>query len=241
MSKKLLLSLVLLCVGATARAGSFLISPVQLELPAGQSTTVLEIKNNTESSTVIQLSEVTWSQKAGKDVLTPTRALLATPPIFTLPAGGEQIIRVGLRAKRDATQETTYRLILAQVPPKPRPGFRGLQIALRFSLPVFVAPLAGNAAPQLDWSLRRLGDGKKVELSVVNTGTAHAQVSNLSLGANKSGPALIKIGAGNGYLLPGAHRTWTLKLKQAVKPGQSLVLRGKTQRGAFDEQLKQSQ
>lgn len=240
MSKKLLLSFVLLCVGVTARAGSFLISPVHLDLPPGQSTTVLQIKNNTEAATVMQLSEFVWSQKNGKDVLTPTRVLLATPPIFTLPAGGEQIIRVGLRAKRDATRETTYRLILTQVPPKQLPGFRGLQIALRFSIPVFVAPLAGHATPKLDWSLRPLG-GDKAELSAVNVGTAHAQVSDLSIGASTSGPALVEIGAGSGYLLPGTRRTWTIKLKNSAKPGQSLVLRGKTQRGAFDEHLNQIQ
>jgi fimbrial chaperone protein len=236
MRKIVLLGLLLPFAVATARAGSFAVNPVRLQLSAVQPTAVLHVTNNGKTSTVVQLSLFTWSQTNGKNVLTPTRKLLATPPIFTLPAGGKQIVRVGLLAKPAAHGETAYRLFMTQVPPRPRPGFRGLQVALRMSLPVFVAPRIGTATPKLVWRIQRLGNGK-VKLTVINNGTAHAQMSDLTLAASATGPALARPTTGNGYVLPGTSRSWELKLKSRAKHGQMWVLRGKSRQGSFSERL----
>ncbi len=240
MRKIVLLSLLLPFAVVTAWAGSFAVNPVRLQLSAAQPTAVLHVTNDGKTSTVVQLSLFVWSQVNGRNVLTPTRKLLATPPIFTLPAGGEQIVRVGLLAKPVAQRETAYRLLMTQVAPRPRPGFRGLRVVLRLSLPVFVAPRIGTATPKLAWRIRRLGNGR-VRLTVTNNGTAHAQVSDLALAASATGPALAQPATGNGYVLPGASRSWELKLKSRVKHGQPLVVRGKTQQGSFSERLSPGQ
>ena len=73
---------------------------------------------------------------------------MATPPIFTVPPKGTQVIRVGLRRAADAQQGLSYRMFLQEVPPPPRQGLQGLQVALRLSLPVFVMP-ARDARPVL--------------------------------------------------------------------------------------------
>jgi fimbrial chaperone protein len=236
MRKIVLLGLLLPFVIATARASSFTVNPVWLQLSAAQPTAVLHVKNNGKTPIVVQLSLFAWSQANGKNVLTPTRKLLATPPIFTLPEDGEQIVRVGLLAKPAAQRETAYRLFMTQVPPRPRPGFRGLQVALRMSLPVFVAPRIGIATPKLAWRIRRLGNGK-VSLTVTNNGTAHAQVSDLSLAVSATGSPLAQPATGNGYVLPGTSRSWEFKLKSRVKHGQMWVLRGKSRQGSFSERL----
>lgn len=235
-----LLSLLLPFAVATAWAGSFAVNPVRLHLSAAQPTAVLNVTNNGKTPTVVQLSLFVWSQANGRNVLTPTRALLATPPIFTIAAGGEQTVRVGLRIKPEATHETAYRLFMTQVPPKPRPGFRGLQVVLRMSLPVFVAPQNGADKPKLAWSIHRLGNGR-AELTVTNSGAAHAQVSDLSLASSATGAALAKPAIGNGYILPGASRVWEFKFKSYVKREQALVVRGKTQQGPFSAVLDQNQ
>lgn len=240
MRKIMLSSFLMPFAVATAWAGSFAVNPVRLQLSAAQPTTVLNVTNNGKTPTVVQLSLVAWSQVGGKNTYTPTRALLATPPIFTIAAGGKQTVRVGLRVKPDAIHETGYRLFMTQVPPKPRPGFRGLQVVLRMSLPVFVAPQSGAAAPKLTWSIHRLGSNK-AELTVTNNGTAHAQVSDLSLALSTTGDALAKPAIGNGYILPGASRIWEFKFKSYVKREQALVVRGKTQQGPFSAVLDQNQ
>lgn len=225
MSRKLIFGLLLLAIGATAHAGSFRISPVRVHMHTGQSSAVLRIKNNTDSAAVFQLSGFSWSQKSGKPVLTPTRELLATPPIFKLSGGAEQIVRVGLRAPRDARREHTYRLMVTQVPSKQKSGFTGLTINLRFSIPVFIAPAKGNAEPRLKWHLHKL-ENDKIKLSVVNNGTAHARLSSLSLGNSAHGPSRIKVPLGHPYVLAGTHRSWILELKQQAGARKGLILRG---------------
>ena len=63
-----------------------------------------------------------------------------SPPIATIAPDKEQIIRVGLRRAPDKERELSYRLFLQEVPAPPKPGFQGLQVALRVGLPVFVQP-----------------------------------------------------------------------------------------------------
>ncbi len=240
MYKIILSSLLLPFAVATSWAGSFAVNPVRLHLSTVQPTAVLHVTNEGKTPTVVQLSLFIWSQAGGKNVYTPTRTLLATPPIFTLRPGAEQIVRVGLRVKPEAHRELTYRLFMTQVPPKPLPGFRGLQVVLRMSLPIFVASQSGTAVPKLLWRIQRFGNDQ-AKLEVTNNGAAHAQVSDLEVAASATGPALAKPAIGNGYVLPGASRIWKFKLKNSIKPGQYLVLRGKTQRGVFNERLNQSQ
>ena len=104
-----------LAVPGWAQAGSFEVNPVGLTLSGTHSTEVVTVTNASDSLTVVQLQVVAWSQENGEDVYTPTRNVLATPPIFTVPAGGQQTVRLGLMSKPDAKLETAYRLFLQEV------------------------------------------------------------------------------------------------------------------------------
>ena len=59
------------------------------------------LPNHGQAAAVVQLEPMAWAHMAGKDTYTPTNEILATPPIFTIPAGGAQIVRVGLRRAVD--------------------------------------------------------------------------------------------------------------------------------------------
>ena len=99
------------------------------------------------------------NRSTGEERLTPTRDLLVSPAVFTLPQNGSQLVRVALRgAPADPTRELSYRLILQEVPQPANPDFSGLQVALRLSIPVFVAN-AGATGPALAWSAAASGDG----------------------------------------------------------------------------------
>ncbi len=100
-----------------AQAGSYGINPVKLTLSAQNSTQIITVRNDGAQAAVMQVELAAWSQADGQDVYTPTRELLATPPIFTVPAGVSQIIRVGLRRAPDEQRELVYRLFLQEVPP----------------------------------------------------------------------------------------------------------------------------
>src|SRR5450631_534292 len=65
------------------------------------------------------------------------------------------VVQLELMSKPDAKLETAYRLFLQEVPPPNESGVQGLQVLLRVGIPVFVEP-AGDAAPEVHWSARRL-------------------------------------------------------------------------------------
>lgn len=213
---------IFLCGASVAYAGSFSVSPVRATLSARQSAGSLTVRNDGENPSVIQIEIAGWSQKEGREVFVPTSEVLATPPIFTVPAGGSQVIRVGLRRAPDTNRELTYRLFLQEVPPPPRPGFQGLQVALRISIPVFVLPVA-EAKPVLAWSAVPVDQGQ-FKLRVANTGNAHAQIANFTL--SRPGFEQLTTQQVAAYVLPGESREWAVK--SPVQPGAVLHLTAKT-------------
>lgn len=194
-----------LSAGATS-AGTFSVSPVRVSLDARNPVSVLTLSNAGEAPVVMQLDIKKWSQQHGQDVFEPTRDLLASPPIFTVPPKGRQVIRIGLRSTVAGENEASYRLFLREVPPPPQPGQQGLQMAVHMSLPVFVSPGA-RAVPALDWQLRRDPEGRLV-VRALNRGRAHIQISRLEL-MKADGGALDRLDF-NQYLLVGQDCEWTL-------------------------------
>lgn len=233
MRRVLSLILLLLLAPLGARAASFQVNPIRVTLSAAQATNVLHVTNSSDSPTVVQLQIVAWTQKDGKNVYTSSRNLLATPPIFTVAPGGQQVVRVGMRNAPNPKQETCYRLFLTEVPPAPAPGFRGVRIALRLGIPVFVEPTAATA-PALQWSVKRLSDNR-LEVSTTNTGTAHAQILKLLLTiAGQSQPLAQQSGA---YVLPGAQHAWTFKLAKPLAANTPLAVTADTDRGTLHARL----
>ncbi len=80
--------------------------------------------------------------KNGEDRYAPAKHLLATPLIFNLRLGQSQIVCVGMRRPLAGPIERSYRLFLSE-PTMQRwdsGEVVGLHVALRISVPVFVAP-----------------------------------------------------------------------------------------------------
>ena len=171
--------MLMFAAAGTAAAGTFSIAPVRIELAGAQRTAVLTVHNDDAAPLVVQVSVLNWAQAVGEENYGATRDLLATPPVFTLPPNGEQIVRVALRRDPDATRELDYRLLLAEVPQPIDKNFTGLRVALRLSIPVFVK--AARPAPAaLAWRAQWQDDGQ-LAVSASNTGQTHQQVSDFTL------------------------------------------------------------
>ncbi len=194
----------------SAQAGSYAVNPVRVSLSAAQPTGSLTVRNDGTEATTVQLELRQWSQQDGKEVLQPTEDLLATPPIFTVPAGGRQVIRVGLRQRPDVEQELTYRLLLQELPMASEEAGTGLKMALNISLPVFIKP-AVESRPVMHWTATRNAAGT-LALSVRNSGNAHVKVTRLSLYDDAESPLLDK--ATSEYVLAGESREWSLGLAE---------------------------
>ena len=230
-SRAALCGLALLLTVSNAAGNSFSVNPVRVTLSEDQLTNSLSVRNNGLEPTTVQLEVLSWSQVDGEDVLEPTGEVLATPPVFTIPAEGSQIIRLGLRRPLDPVRELTYRLLIKELPPPPSEKVEGVRIALHMSLPVFVLPQQPSV-PSLAWGARHEGENT-IKVSLANDGNIHVKVASLSL-ARGDGSSL---GARQlaDYVLAGEDREWPIEVSTPVDGVLQLV--AQTDAGEFRTQI----
>lgn len=223
----------ILAAAAPASAGSFSVSPTRVELAAGQRAAVITLRNADSRPLTVQTQLVSWSQSTGEDEYTETRDVLATPPVFTIPAGGEQVVRVALRIPADANREMAYRVFFQEIPGQSASGTNSLNFALRVGLPIFITP-AQKVEGKLEWSLQRLDDGK-LRVEALNSGNAHVQVTGFEL--SLAGTAERVPVEGMKYVLPGNRVSWIVEPPAglAANPASAWVI-GSSDSGAFEAQ-----
>lgn len=221
-----------LWLAATVQAAGLGVLPVGLELSARQDRGVINVTNDAAEPVVVQVEQVAWSRRDGRDHYAPTRDLVVNPPLFTLAPGRTQVLRVGLRRPPTGEQERTYRLFVREVPPPskaPEGEGVGVRVLLELRLPIYVLPAKVVRAQQ--WQGRRSADGA-VEVTALNTGNVHQVVAGLKLreaGAAAEAPPLAELQRG-GLLFPGESRSWTLRPPPAA-PAARYALEVTTDRG----------
>jgi len=215
---------------SAADASSLEISPIAVNLVAGQNVKVIEIWNRGGSAVAVQIRAFAWSQSADTDILAPTNDLILSPPIFTIPAGASQTIRLLLRAKGE-TGERSYRLLVDEVP-APNAQRNHVGIAFRISMPV-IAAAAAAPSRELRWRARR-GPGNQILLSAANTGNVYDKVHAIAVTLPDGSQPKVASSGENPYLLPGAHRQWIV---QAATLSATFRLNVTTQTGASEHDL----
>jgi fimbrial chaperone protein len=203
------------------------IVPVSFELQPGQMTAVLSIQNDTDREADFQVRPYAWDQPAGKDELSPTDVLMASPPLGRVSIGAGQVVRLVLRQPAQA-REVSYRILLDQVPPPPQPGVVGF--ALRLSIPVFAEP-SGHAAAHVRWSVQ--SDGGADYLVAVNDGARHDTFRDMALSSADGRPIALEQNA-SPYVLAGATRRWRI-LTRLAPSREGLRLRARADSGAIDQ------
>lgn len=167
----------LLVLGAPPPAVALEISPVRLDF-AGAGTAVVTLRNNDATELSVQADAFAWSQdERGEDRLEPTRELLVVPPVFTLPPGESQLVRVAHMGEAQAA-ERSFRLVFAQLPPaQPQQLSRALSVRLRLSIPAFVTA-SGPLGPRLRVA-DFVQDGLHAGLVLANDGDRHLRIRRL--------------------------------------------------------------
>lgn len=219
----------LLAVATTATASTFNIAPIRANLGGARHTEVLTLANAEDEPVVVQVKVVRWSQTGGEETLEDTRDLLATPPVLQIGPKSEQIVRVALRQPPDPSKELSYRLVFQEVPQVPSKDFVGLRVALRLSVPVFIAPAGAKPRADLAWESRWLEDGK-LELAATNRGNAHLQVTDFEVQLPDGEPVR---GLSSKYVLPGSRMTWVLSPPADAKRQGSITVHGNSDQGEF--------
>ena len=218
-----------------APADSLSVTPIPVKLGKNSPTDAITLLNNGQMPVVIQVDLQSWTQREGEDIYEPSRDLLVNPPIFTLPPGQSQIVRLGLHRPVDPQRELAYRLYLQEVPPPPQPGFTGLQIALRLGIPVFAAPAAPyNKA--LKWHAVRTRGGD-VRVALDNVGNAHVHVFEIKLSQPDDSERILYTHQAHAYVLAGQFHSWTLQPKSGPWTGSRVQISALTDRGVVNAEL----
>lgn len=213
-------------VVAPADAGNLQIAPVSVDFAAGEKARTLTLKNMGAQPATIQLRVFRWRQEGGSDRLDPTTEIAAGPPMVSVPAGGEQIVRVMIRAVPDDGAQHTYRLLIDEIPVR-LPG--RVNVALRLSLPVFVG--GHDAAPaNVAWDLSA-APGGGYELVARNDGGRFARFERLELAIGAASSRSF-----GGYVLPGQERRWRVDVPGGARAGKA-SLRGSSDQRAIDVSL----
>lgn len=205
-----------------ARASSLQIAPVTVELPPGQNASALTLRNPGKEPVYGQVRVFRWDQAPDDDRLEPSEELVASPPLVRIEPQGEQLVRLVRRDASPVTQERNYRVLVDEVPNLDAAPGNGVNIRLRYSVPVFVEPAGQPAMPQLSWELRR--EGAQWQLRVRNDGGRRAQLAAVQvIGADgvaqQITPGLL------GYVLAGRTRQWTIALDDKLAARGPLKLR----------------
>ena len=91
-----LLALIMLATAVEAAASGFGLAPTGLTIAPNAVSGSVVVTNTGSDELVIQARPYAWSQNRS-DVRDETRDLVINPPIFTLAAGEQQLVRVAPR------------------------------------------------------------------------------------------------------------------------------------------------
>jgi len=217
---------------SVAFASTIGVSPVRVTLSENQKMETITVRNDGTEPVIMQMELVSWSQEEGKDVYIATSEVLANPPIFTVPAGGSQLVRIGLRRAPNTQRELTYRIFMQELPPP-----LGTRMLMRISMPVFFLP-EDEAKPVLHWQASRTPQGA-LKISLTNNGNAHVQIINFKLSLPGSAQPWVTQQSAE-YVLPSQSRDWMLpvNVENPIPPmGTTIRLFAQTDAGNFETEV----
>lgn len=206
-----------------AEAASLSVSPIRADVPAPANSSSVALKNDGVSPVNLQIRIFKWLLKNGEDYYEETVDVVATPPVATVPPGGEALVRLMRVGQAPVVGEEPYRLIVDEIPDANRVRNAGVNVAVRYSIPVFF--LNGDASQsRLVWSVRT--EGGKRTLVAANSGDKSSRISNLRLGGVTLRPGLA------GYVLGHSSRMWNLPANASAAR-----VRADSENGAIDALL----
>jgi fimbrial chaperone protein len=202
----------LLSLSAGASAASLDVNPVRIELAPATRSAELKLTNMSNEALSVQVDVREWSQDFdGAEQLVDTRALLAVPPIVTIPPGERQTVRIGQLGAPGENVEKSFRVLVTELAgARSASDAPGLNMRLRLSIPVFVAPVARAAAPDIEVEDVTAGEGG-TRFTLHNTGNAHAKIERIDVRNDGEWSALpLQTLSSLRYLLPDGRARLTL-------------------------------
>ncbi len=207
----------------TALAAALQVSPVLLQVQAPGAATKMTVRNEGAQPLAVQTRVFRWTQRNGQDVLEPTDAVVASPPIVNLASRVDYAVRVVRTSRQPIPQEEAYRLFVDEIPDAARRAKGTVTLAVRHSIPVFfMSPEA--EPPKLAWSVQNLGGRLKV--TATNEGGRRVRIARLKVGDGKTN---VSFGEGLvGYALARSSMSWTVAAPRALAGTVTITAQGDT-------------
>ena len=189
-------------------AGVFSVTPVRIYMVPKDRAVAVTITNDGDTELIMQADLYLWKQKPdGQDELTLTEDMFLAPPIIKMAPKSRQVVRLARLSPTKSTEQLTYRMIVREIPEaKPAKQDLQLQIALAFSMPVFITPAGAKA--KLNCTAERV-TADTINAICENTGNAYSHPTTIQL-KNSAGDKLASNEIG-GYILPNIKRSFSIK------------------------------
>ncbi|WP_336962843.1 molecular chaperone [Sphingobium aquiterrae] len=252
-SPLLLLAGAALCLWApgTAHAGASLrIWPIDPVIEADRSSGALWLENPGDAPALIQVRLFGWTQAQGEDVYDGQPAVVASPPVVSIPPKARQLVRLSNMLGVRPAGESAFRIVIDEIPVDPTsPGAadarspatppreaHAIKFQMRYSIPLFVyggqprrnggggAPASAAGATLRCALVERAG---RTFVQIRNSGPSHARLVDVHF-APPGRAAPLAEGL-LGYVLAGSSMAWPLPA--GVTGREPLSLSGPT-RGA---------
>src|SRR5271163_2489570 len=141
----------LFVIASPAKAATFSINPLRVELDARHRTDIINLKNTAESPLRVQVRAMLWTvTDDGQWQLTPSTDLIVTPELVEIPPGQAAQLRVGILPDPGAS-EGTSRLLLDELPnlDSAAEPLSQIRVLTQISMPVFLEPAQRKRVPSL--------------------------------------------------------------------------------------------
>lgn len=168
---KRIVAAALVALPVIAHAGAIDVQPTVAFLPAGKDFSSFTFQNNLGKDASFEVSVVVEEGLGANLKQTPSDDITVSPQIFTIPAGGTQVLRYAVKTPRKQKEELRYRVIASQLPDNEAPQ-NGLKVLFKLGLAVFLAP----KEPSIE--LKKALEGDK--LRVINSGNVTVNVQTLN-------------------------------------------------------------
>jgi fimbrial chaperone protein len=186
-------------------AASLQVAPVLVEVPAPGAAATLRLRNEGNKPLDAQIRIFQWTQVDGVDTLTPTNDVAASPPEASLRPNTDYVVRIVRTRKEPVVKEEAYRLLVDELPAPGGPLNTAVNIALRYSIPVFFT--APGTPPKLSWELKQAAN--KPVIAVSNAGDRRIRLAKLKFTDSKGGTANFGEGLA-GYVLGHSTRVFAV-------------------------------
>lgn len=208
-------------LSANIYAGSLQVAPIMISFQSQDHAKELWLSNNGDASIKAQVRVQAWEQANGGEKLSPTQDLIASPLILSIKPGDKQLVRIVRPKLQPVVSEQAFRLIIDELPESYVQQNSGLNILLKYSIPVFVQAKPRVAEKQrgftnLEGVSYRFNQG---QLSVTNTSANFIRL-NQPVYTSANGQRYPLSQGLLGYVLAGQKMSWTVDVpSQAQSDG----------------------